>query len=369
MMQSERLITIAVHTCEKALQLKQVLEGSGISATLQNINLEHPTISSGMRVRIKESDLAKALLIIEGANSSEDSISEEALNALPQILVPVDFSLYSFEACRIAFRLAYKHNAYLVLLHTYLPAQHTASRQLSKVLTYDTNVKGFETEKQQANEMMSLFLKKLGSKIESKYISKVKIKTVIKQGIPEEVVLQESRDFKPILIIMGTRGINNKERDMVGSVTAEVLDSCRQPVLTIPEGLETVDLFSAENVLFFCNGEQTDILAIHKLHELLSGRLNNVTLAQMHGKWNDVGSGLDALLLYCKDHFPTSCFETKIIPVKECEEVCSTLEKNKHIDLIVVPNKRRSAFARLFNPGLAHRILFSADIPVMALPV
>ncbi len=368
-MQSERLITIAVHTCEKALQLKQILEGSGISATLQNINLEHPTISSGMRVRIKESDLAKALLIIEGANYSEDHVSEEALNALPQILVPVDFSSYSFEACRIAFRLAYTHNAYLVLLHTYLPRQHTASRQLSKVLTYDTTVKGEESERKQAEEMMTLFLKKLGTKIESKYLSKVKIKSVIKQGIPEEIILQESRDFSPILIVMGTRGINSKERDMVGSVTAEVLDSCCQPVLTIPEGLETVDLFSAENVLFFCNGEQTDILAIHKLHELLSGRFNNVTFAQMQSKWSNDDSGLDALLLYCKEHFPDCCFERSIVPLNECEKACSAIEKNKHIDLIVVPNKRRSAFARLFNPGLAHRILFSADIPVMALPV
>lgn len=368
-MQSERLITIAIHTCEKALQLKKLLEGSGIDATLQNINLEHPTISSGMRVRIKETDLAKALLIIEGTVDVDEASANEGLNLLPQILVPVDFSTYSFEACRVAIRLAYTHKAYLVLLHTYLPSQHTATRQLSKVLTYDSTMKGDEVEKEQATELMSLFLKKLGSKIESKYLSKVKIKSIIKQGIPEEVILQESRDFKPILIVMGTRGISNKERDMVGSVTAEVLDSCRQPVLSIPEGLETVDLFSVDNILFFCNGEQTDILALHKLNELLSGRFSNVTLAQMRGKGENGDQRLDSLLSYCKEHFPQHSFEVKSIPLKECEKVCASIEKGNNINLIAVPNKRRSAFARLFNPGLAHRIIFSADIPVIALPV
>ena len=37
--------------------------------------------------------------------------------------------------------------------------------------------------------------------------------------------------------------------------------------------------------------------------------------------------------------------------------------------LICVPNKKRTVFARLFNPSLAHKILFRADIPMMVIPV
>ena len=40
-----------------------------------------------------------------------------------------------------------------------------------------------------------------------------------------------------------------------------------------------------------------------------------------------------------------------------------------HIDLMVVPNRKKNVFARLFNPGIAHRVLFHFDIPMMVVPV
>ena len=61
----DRLITIAIHTYERALELKSLLESEGIEAVLQNVNLSSPIISSGVRVRIKEHDLPAALRIIE----------------------------------------------------------------------------------------------------------------------------------------------------------------------------------------------------------------------------------------------------------------------------------------------------------------
>lgn len=45
------------------------------------------------------------------------------------------------------------------------------------------------------------------------------------------------------------------------------------------------------------------------------------------------------------------------------------LGRDRHIDFIVVSNKKKNMFARLFNPSLAHRLLFHADIPMMAIPV
>ncbi len=60
-----RLITVAIHTYEKAVALKALLESEGVETILQNVNLEHPVVSAGMRVRIHEDDLPLALRIIE----------------------------------------------------------------------------------------------------------------------------------------------------------------------------------------------------------------------------------------------------------------------------------------------------------------
>ncbi|MDE6368131.1 MAG: DUF2007 domain-containing protein, partial [Muribaculaceae bacterium] len=62
---SSRLITVAIHTYDKAVALRSLLESEGIEVSLQNIHTEHPQVPTGIRVRIHESDLPLALRIIE----------------------------------------------------------------------------------------------------------------------------------------------------------------------------------------------------------------------------------------------------------------------------------------------------------------
>jgi hypothetical protein len=61
----DNLITLAIHTFEKAQILKTILETEGIEVYIHNVNQIQPVISAGVRVRIKESDLPHALRIIE----------------------------------------------------------------------------------------------------------------------------------------------------------------------------------------------------------------------------------------------------------------------------------------------------------------
>ncbi|UKI46770.1 MAG: DUF2007 domain-containing protein [Phocaeicola vulgatus] len=61
----EKLVTLAIHTFEKAQMLKMILESEGIEVYIHNVNQIQPVISAGVRVRIKESDLPRALQVIE----------------------------------------------------------------------------------------------------------------------------------------------------------------------------------------------------------------------------------------------------------------------------------------------------------------
>ena len=74
----EKLVTLAILTYSKAQILKNVLENEGIEACIHNVNLIQPVISSGVRIRIRESDLPRALKIIESsAWLAEDVVNEE----------------------------------------------------------------------------------------------------------------------------------------------------------------------------------------------------------------------------------------------------------------------------------------------------
>ena len=61
----DKLVTLAILTYANAQILKNVLANEGIEAYIHNVNLIQPVISSGVRLRIKESDLPHALQIIE----------------------------------------------------------------------------------------------------------------------------------------------------------------------------------------------------------------------------------------------------------------------------------------------------------------
>ena len=54
-----RLITVAIHTFDRAVDLKNTLEEEGIEVKLHNVNLDEQVLASGVRVRIRERDLPK----------------------------------------------------------------------------------------------------------------------------------------------------------------------------------------------------------------------------------------------------------------------------------------------------------------------
>ena len=57
----DKLVTLAILTYAKAQILKNVLENEGIETYIHNVNQIQPVVSSGVRVRIKESDLPHLL--------------------------------------------------------------------------------------------------------------------------------------------------------------------------------------------------------------------------------------------------------------------------------------------------------------------
>ena len=114
----DNLVTLAIHTYEKAVILKSILESEGIEVYIHNVNLIQPVVSAGVRVRIKESDLPHALRVIEDNAWKEHPDPEPVSHEHPKkVLIPVDFSDYSKEACRWGIYYAHQIGAEVMLLH------------------------------------------------------------------------------------------------------------------------------------------------------------------------------------------------------------------------------------------------------------
>ena len=166
------------------------------------------------------------------------------------------------------------------------------------------------------------------------------------QGIPETVIVEYAHELKPSLIVMGTRGKHQKEEDLIGSVTAEVLDATEQPLLIIPDGLHPNDLVPVRNVMIYCLLEQSDIETVSLYFSKIASTNCSVKLAHIRGKREKLS---EERLKAFRDYFNKCIIDNEI-------------------KLLVLPNRKRNIFTRLFNPGIAHRLFFHTDTAMIILP-
>lgn len=367
-----RFITVAIHTYEKALALRSLLEAEGITVELNNVNLEVPGFSSGVRVRIKEEDLPLALRIIE----NKELFSQPTAGTVSShvILVPVDLSENSYKAACIACNIAFLQNDTITFLYSYIDPYIAGNVQFSDSLSYDIGETGAREQLiDNARKLMEHFVERVRAAMKRGDIPAARFTHTVVEGVPEDAIVEYARDNTPRLIVMGTRGAEKKESEMIGSVTAEVLDEGRFTVLTVPEPLEAEALLKPHNILFFSNLDQNDILAIDALYRLYGNEEASVTIVHIPKKRRFSDSSADKavrrLSTYCHDNFKHYNFVTVPVRQSDGDKEFAKLNEENHYDLIVIPNRKRNAFSRLFNPGLAHKILFQSDIPMLVIPV
>lgn len=369
-MTTPKYVTLAIHTYDKAIVLKNLLEKEGIDVVLDNVDLQKPKISSGVRVRIKEKDLPQALTLIDESTTTfvTDSFVGESIRV---VLIPVDFSEYSIKTCHIGFKFAKEHNCGVVILHSYISQYFSGTLPLGETLRAEKKMLEYMKEKgRKANETMRQFKSEIYKNIEAGELPDVPFKCEVVEGIPEDAIIEYAKTVNPVLIVMGTRGKHKKEQDLIGSVTAEVLDSVKYPMLVVPEGTSFMGIDAVNSFVFYTNLEQPDLLSMDIFMRKFNGKGKNIFLVHVASKREKmVSERMNAIYDYCVQQYEGNCFSNRIFTEDNfLDEFEIFLQENK-IGVVVIPNKKRNIFARLFNPSLAHRILFHTDIPMIVVPI
>lgn len=335
----DKLVTLAILTYTKAQILKNVLENEGIETYIHNVNQIQPVVSSGVRLRIKESDLPRALKITESSTWLSESIVGEkepkVKDKSNKILIPVDFSNYSMKACEFAFNLAKTENAEVILLHVYFTPIYASSLPYGDVFNYQIgDEESVKTIIQKVHSDLNALSEKIKEKVTSGEFPNVKYSCILREGIPEEEILRYAKEQRPMVIIMGTRGKNQKDIDLIGSVTAEVIDRSRTAVLAIPENTPFKQFSEAKRIAFITNFDQRDLIAFKEyFHKQYPGLEIHYDVVMN----DNLLKGLDQ---YIKDN---------------------------HIDIITLTSYKRNIFARLFNPSIARKMIFHSDTPLLVI--
>lgn len=367
-------ITLVVHTRERASHLAGILSFHGIENRLVELAGIPGMPKSPLKVEVPVKSFSLALRILEsGEDYSSAQIMIKMAGMSGSLLIPVDFSQKSFSAVDLGFRLAAKLGLNPVILHAWLaPAfdeaqaefEDTAAEDLADFSQTEESVEISRIAKQK----LRAFEDSVRKRISDGEIPDIPFSSTIIEGVAEEVILEYCRLNTPSMVVMATRDRESKASDLIGSVAAEVVDSCRVPVITIPT-YSDINFDKIHNFVLFCSLDKNDVVTMRYVMKSFNYPVCSVYLVPLSEKLDDAKlAKLHDLKSFFLANYPTARFHEYIANREFCSDVDSLVSEHE-IGLMIVPNKKSNVFSRIFKPTLAHRCLFQHDMPMLFIPV
>ena len=295
------------------------------------------------------------------------NVPDQIPEKIQKILVPVDYSDYSKNACRYAIKIAGESKAEILLLHAYYsPAfdliEMAGSGQTQLELRADVISNLEENEK----ETIENFLEEIDTYLKASHVPKNKISYKILPGIAEDTILSLSEEYEPDLVVMGTRGKDKRANSLIGSVTEVVIKKIHFPVLTVPENYTFIGLENVRNLLYLTNFDESDFISIRKLMKFtkpLKLKIFCIHISDREEKWDMVKmNGL-------KDYFKTAYGQTPVecgyIINKNLLEEIDQFVREREIKIISLTTRRRNLINQLFKPSLTQKLFYNTSIPLL----
>ncbi|MDR1882307.1 MAG: universal stress protein [Prevotella sp.] len=369
----DKLVTLAIHTNEKARILKSVLESENMEVHINDVDPDNPGVSPGVRIRIKESDLPKALSVVESRHlfSYDEEETYRTDDGRKRILIPVDFSDYSLKACKIAFNLARGINAKVKILHVYFNPYYPTALPMAEAFAYQgKEEKEFRNIIEKVKENIQRLCNTIDRKVSEGEFPSVNYSYVLREGLPEEEIVAFAKEYKPALIIMGTRGKDQKDADLIGSVTAEVIEMTHMPLIAIPEHTPFADLGEVKKMAFLTNFSQRDLISFDLLVKLLQP-YKDVQIVLTHisvkkgDRWDEIK--LAGIKAYFSKQYPGLNLDYKLIDTSDMLKSLDEYIRNDKIQILSLTTSKRNIFARMFSPSISRKMLFHSDTPLFVL--
>ena len=366
-----KLVTIAIHQSEKANIAKELLESRNIPVVVEEITqqLSHGSISLGYHIKVRPQDVNVALTII--GTSKALSYTKEGIfkydDGRGRILVAVDFSEYSLNACKMAFQIAKITNAKVKILNVFPNMRYPLHIPFSDI------VRGSENETildKSRNNMLNL-CQQINDKIVAGEIPSVNYSYSLREGIVEEEIDNFVDDYKPSLLVVGTKGITDNPKNIVGNVTADIIEVTNVPVLAVPLGAKSKNLFDIKHMGYLTNVDKRDLESFDTLVKLLHS-YGNVRITLIHINYTSKGGRFNEQQLadmkeYFQARYPALNIGYELINTDEAMDALETFIAKEEVGMLCLNTRKRNILGRIFMPSMSRKLLRSVDLPLMIL--
>ncbi len=361
---SNKLITLALLPYSQAELLRTLLKDENISCTLENVNVIQGAVSTGVKIKIYESDVERAWPIVDkflGKKNYTDFQKDNSVVAL------VDFSAYSFKAALTAFNLAHKFNAKLILYHV-INQLDFLTVPYSEVMAM--NAEYFENMKLReeiASKKFATFLQELSQEVSLKSWNEVDVQQMIKIGYPADDILNFIDENPPRLVVMGSKGPDGNDSVVVGSTTAEVIYKSKVPVLVIPMKAKPLNWESKINLVYTTNFDKKDLLSISKLIDL--SKPFDVNLSCVHisvVETNKISlSKFETLKKDMNERYADVNVDFNIVEGNDYLQTLDKYVQNNNVDVVSLTTHRRNLLTGILNPSITKALVFHSNTPLL----
>lgn len=363
----ERIVTVGHFTWSRALLLQIILQDSGINCFLVSKDTVNP--EGNVDIRVKQADLETALKIIRASVMDAGLAKAKAINrikSLRRILVPVDFSSISFDACRFAVSLAEKYKAEVKLVHVYYnPAIDVSpyADHYSYQIKLTDNLR--EIEKSARENMLHLEHKVRMWCIKQK-IQQVHISGKLLNGFNADEIVSFTSIYRPAIIVMGTRGLTHDNFKAFGQVANKVIENVNVPVLALPAG-SIKSMNDIKAIMYATDFDPSDYAVLNRLVQMLSPfdiKLHCVHLCKAQKKpWDSL------MLEELKQHLSTEYSAASIVFNNLiCADQIAGLEsyiRDNKIDALAVTTHKRNLLEKLFIPSFSKKVYKEIGKPLL----
>ncbi len=369
---NNELITLAIHSYSKANILKNILEKNKISVFLEEVdNLDTKTTTpKGYYVKIKDTDLSRALIIVEENKlfSYEDKDTYKIDDGRKRILVAVDFSEYSIKACQVAFNFAKEVNAKVKILHVYHNIYFPSHIPFADSLKENPDEGLLDKTRRQ---MLNLCCE-IDNKISEGKWPSVNYSYSLREGQVDEEIENFTLEYKPSLLVLGTRGKDNNQSSLLGNVTADIIEIVDVPVLAVPESSPINSISDINHIVFLTNLQARDLssfnelVEIAELHQEIRITLLHINRINRKGdKWSE--TELAKMSEYFKKTYPQLNIEYKLIDSPDIPHAVEDYVKNENVSIICLNTRRRNMFGRIFAPSFSRKVLLASTQAILVL--
>ncbi len=355
----DKLVTLAIRTYQRAQMIKSVLEENGIETVIHNLNLEQPELAVGVRVRIHQSDLPRALQLVEEIESEWEK--DEIKTQESEILIPYDFADPVSKTIDFGFGFAAGMNAEVVLLYVYFSPAFTISahNDLNTYSISDSELlrRIISTARADADNMSNL----LRSRIEKGELPDVPFRFELREGVPEDQILEYCKKYNPALVVMGTHG-KKVSTELIGSVTAEIMESSQVSVFAVPYSSAVQTVGAVKRIAFLTNFDQKDLIAIDKTIEMFKSdklEIYFIHASEKNESWSEVILG--GIKSYFASHYPSLVTHYALIGSPDNPDIIEDYLQQQGIGVLALNTRRRKLCSRRVNPGRAYKMVLNAD--------